>query len=327
MSSVHSLLITGGTGTFGNAVAGRIATNGFGEIRIFSRDEKKQDDMRRRWADPRIKFYLGDVRNEQSLKDAMAGVDCVFHAAALKQVPSCEYFPSQAVRTNVLGAETIARVISKHQLPIQCVVGISTDKACKPVNVMGMTKALQERIFVQANIENPRTRFVVARYGNVLASRGSVIPLFLDQADRGGPLTLTDPEMTRFLMTLDEAVEAVYAALDVALRGEIVVPLIAAARMADVAQAVIAGRPIEIVETGPRPGEKTHEILVSEEEAHRTVERGGYLVIKPMLPELISATDDPPFTGAEFSSADQVLDAAAVQRLLADNQLVPVPAA
>jgi UDP-glucose 4-epimerase len=303
---------------------------------VFSRDEAKQNAMRleyerRRVATDevaygdyqrRLRFVIGDVADPTSVRMALQNADVVFHAAALKQVPSCEYFPAQAVRTNVLGAETIVSVIAEHELPVSAVVGISTDKACKPVNVMGMTKALQERIFIQANIENTRTRYVAARYGNVLASRGSVIPLFLEQAARGGPLTITVRHMTRFLMTLDTAVDTVLAALDDAERGEIYVPQIPSAQMIDVANAIVDERPIDIVETGVRPGEKIHEILVSEDEATRTVWRGDYLVIKPMLPELRGTSDERAFEGQEYSSADQVLDPAGVRDLLASNGFI-----
>lgn len=332
------VVVTGGTGSLGQVLVKRLLADERGVVEsvvVFSRDEAKQNAMRlefeRRsvatdelaYGDHlrRLRFVIGDVAEENSVRTAFQNADVVFHAAALKQVPSCEYFPVQAVRTNVLGAETVVRVITEYQLPVTSVIGISTDKACKPVNVMGMTKALQERIFIQANIENPTTRFVTARYGNVLASRGSVIPLFIEQANRGGPLTLTVPHMTRFLMTLDAAVDTIFAALDGANPGEIYVPRIPSARMVDVANAVIDGRPIELVETGLRPGEKMHEILVSEDEAHRTVQRDGYLVIKPMLPELAGTMLEEPYGPSEYSSADHVLDARAVRDLLVANGL------
>jgi UDP-glucose 4-epimerase len=338
------VVVTGGTGSLGQVLVRRLLAGDMGKVEsvtVFSRDEAKQNAMRldyqrRRvatdevaYADyrKRLRFVIGDIADESSVHSAIRGTDVIFHAAALKQVPSCEYFPWQAVRTNVQGAENIVRVIRKHGLPVSTVVGISTDKACKPVNVMGMTKALQERLFVQANLDCKNTRFVAARYGNVMGTRGSVLPLFLDQVAHGGPVTLTRSDMTRFMMTLDSAVNTVFAALAHARRGEIYVPIVPAARMGDVAAAMIGGRPIEIVETGLRPGEKVHEILVSEEEAPRTFKRGDYLVIAPALPELAEPPDGPPMT-AEYSSFAPVLDAAAVGRLLAEQDMLalPVPA-
>src|SRR6478609_10726893 len=204
--NAKTLLITGGTGTFGNAILRRYLKSDIAEIRIFSRDEKKQDDMRRRWADPRIKFYLGDVRNEQSLRDTMAGVDIVFHAAALKQVPSCEFFPIEAVRTNILGSANVIEAADANG--VQSVVCLGTDKAAYPVNAMGMSKALMEKVAQAFARNNPTARTTVStvRYGNVMMSRGSVIPLFVEQLANGEPLTITDPNMTRFLMSLEDAV-------------------------------------------------------------------------------------------------------------------------
>ncbi len=267
------------------------------EIVVFSRDEAKQHDMRLAltkrseatdeviyydWQEI-VRFQIGDVADESSVRAALKGTHIVFNAAALKQVPTCEYFPDRG------GADQHRRARNKSSAPsargsypVETVVGISTDKACKPVNVMGMTKAIQERIFIQANLDCAPTRFVAARYGNVLASRGSVIPLFHEQIRRGGPVTLTTPEMTRFLMTLDQAVDTVLAALKDARPGEIYIPRVPSARMIDLATALIGDRPVEVVITGIRPGEKPHEILVSEEEGFRTADRGNYLVIKPM---------------------------------------------
>jgi UDP-glucose 4-epimerase len=339
MLSGKRVVVTGGTGSLGHVLVHRLLSGELGTpdaVVVFSRDEAKQSAMRLEYdrkqvatddvayADHRrrLRFAIGDIADESSVHSAILGADVIFHAAALKQVPSCEYFPWQAVRTNVLGAENIVRVIKKHGLPVSAVVGISTDKACKPVNVMGMTKALQERIFVQANIDCAHTRFVAARYGNVMATRGSVIPLFLDQVSRGGPLTLTQSEMTRFMMTLDGAVDTVFAALAHARRGEIYVPIVPAARMGDVAAAIIGDRSIEVVEVGLRPGEKVHETLVSEEEAPRTFKRGDYMVITPALPELAEPNDGSAMT-AEYSSDSQLLDAHAVARLLGEHGLLP----
>jgi UDP-glucose 4-epimerase len=300
-------------------------------ITVFSRDEAKQQDMRlsfmRRPAatdevifessSQQLRFRIGDVRDYAAIRAAVEQADVVIHAAALKQVPLCEYFPLEAVQTNVLGAANIVRAIRESGARVETVVGISTDKACKPVNVMGMTKALMERMFVEANLECPSTRFLCVRYGNVIASRGSVVPLFVDQIAGGGPVTITTDEMTRFLLSLDRAVETVFDAIDSALPGEILVPRVSAVRIRDVATTLIDGRDVRIEVTGARPGEKTHEIMVSEEECHRTVSRGEYYVILPMLPEL---RDGQPFTPAltsEYSSSEANVEGEALRTLLA----------
>ena len=255
---------------------------------VFSRDEAKQHEMRMDYLNRRsvteevmyhnferkLQFKIGDVRDFHSVAQALTNIDIVFNAAALKQVPACEYFPYEAVRTNIEGAENIVRAIKELRLDVETVVAISTDKACKPTNVMGMTKAIQERIFLTANIDCPKTRFVAVRYGNVLASRGSVVPLFLDQIDAGGPITITEKNMTRFLLTLDQAVDTVFEAMQFAEAGETYIPKIKAARIIDVVDALIGRKKIEIKETGVRPGEKLHEVLVSQEESLRTISRG-----------------------------------------------------
>ncbi|HEX5504843.1 MAG TPA: polysaccharide biosynthesis protein [Thermomicrobiales bacterium] len=330
------VLITGGTGSIGTILVRRLLGGELGlprEIIVFSRDEAKQYAMRLAIEQgasgeatyrerQRVSFHIGDVANYASVVAALRRADIVFHAAALKQVPTAEFFPSEAIRTNVAGAENIVRAIREHGLPVETVVGISTDKACKPVNVMGMTKALQERIFVQANLHRATTRFVVARYGNVLASRGSVIPLFHKQVAAGGPVTVTTPEMTRFLMSLDQAVDTILAALVQAHPGEVFVPRIPSARMTDVAAALIGARPIDVRFVGIRPGEKTHEILVSEEEALRTVRRDDYYAIAPMAPELQPKTDDPPYGECAYRSADHLLSHAGVVDLLRRHGLL-----
>jgi UDP-glucose 4-epimerase len=311
-------------------------------IVVFSRDEAKQHDMRlayhhRRAATDEViyrnferllQFHIGDVRDVHSLATVLEGADIVVNAAAVKQVPSCEYFPYEAVLTNVTGAENIVRVIRENHLPVETVVAISTDKACKPVNVMGMTKALQERIFVRANLHSP-TRFLCVRYGNVLASRGSVVPLFHDQIRHGGPVTITTEGMTRFLLSLEQAVDTVLTALRDGRRGETYIPRIPSARIRDLAQALIGSRAIEMKVTGTRPGEKEHEILVSEEEASRTRARGEYFVIEPMLPELREDTPDAgPALMREYSSQDdllspsQLLDLLRAHKLLVEDRLV-----
>ena len=328
------VLVTGGTGSLGKTVVRRLLARESARparVTVFSRDEAKQHDMRlsflhRKTATDDIiykhsqellAFRIGDVRDYGAIARALADADVVVHAAALKQVPSCEYFPSEAVETNILGAMNIVRAIRELRLPVQTVAGVSTDKACKPINVMGMTKAVMERIFVEANLESRGTRFVCVRYGNVIASRGSVVPLFVEQIANGGPVTITLKEMTRFLLSLDRAVDTVFAAIDAALPGETYVPKVPAARVVDVADALIDGRSMEVVYTGIRPGEKIHEIMVSEEECHRTVEREGYYVICPMLPELRRHSIDRPALTTEYSSSDVTLGPQDLRELLA----------
>lgn len=338
------ILITGGTGSLGKVLVRRILTGEMGHPRkivVFSRDEAKQHFMRLEWEHLRaatdeviyhnfertLEFRIGDVRDYAALASAMRGADIVVNAAAMKQVPTCEYFPYEAVRTNVEGAENIVRAIQHHDLSLETVIGISTDKACKPVNTMGMTKALQERILVQGNMRCRSTRFVCVRYGNVLASRGSVIPLFHEQIRSGGPVTVTTPEMTRFLLSLDDAVDTVFAALNGAKAGEIYVPRAPAALVMNVAKAMVGSRPIEIRVTGIRPGEKIHEIMVSEEEIHHTEERGKWFAIRSMLPELSPPSSAPPALAGEYSSGTDVLSFAETQDLLRRHELLtePVP--
>jgi UDP-glucose 4-epimerase len=333
------VVITGGTGSLGQVLARRLLEGEIGlprQVVVFSRSEALQHAMRlsfqhRRVATDdivydegrqhRLVFRIGDIRDTGAVAALLRDADVVFHAAAMKQVPACEYHPVEAVRTNVDGAANVVRTIQDLGLPVETVVGISTDKACKPVNVMGMTKAIQERILIDANLHCERTRLVVARYGNVIASRGSVVPLFREQIAHGGPLTLTTPEMTRFLMSLGEAVDVIFAALDSARAGETYVPRVPAARIADVAATMLGDRDIEFRYTGIRPGEKVHEVLVSEEEAARTTVRGAHLVIAPILPELRVPSEDDPFDRREFSSADEVVQGAELQALLTRHLL------
>jgi len=277
MSSIQSLLITGGTGTFGNAVTGRVATNCYSEIRIFSRDEKKQDDMRRRWADPRIKFYIGDVRNEQSLIDAMAGVDVVFHAAALKQVPSCEFFPIEAVRTNALGTENVLNAAIA--AGVKRVIVLSTDKAVYPINAMGISKALMEKLAVaKSRVAGTRPTICCTRYGNIMASRGSVVPLFIRQIQAGKPLTVTDPAMTRFMMATDGAVDLVLWAFEYGNPGDIFVQKAPAATIDTLARALqrIFKVPAPVQVIGTRHGEKLYETLLTREEMAVAEDMGAY---------------------------------------------------
>ena len=343
------ILVTGGTGSLGQVLVRRLLSGERGrpsKVIVLSRDEAKQHEMRLSYLHRQastdeviyhnfeqvLEFRIGDVRSYADVCGAVRNADVVFNAAALKQVPVCEYFPEQAVLTNCMGAVNLVRAIGDLSLPVEAVVGISTDKACKPVNVMGMSKAVAERIFTAANVLNTRTRFVCVRYGNVLASRGSVIPLFHQQIQRGGPVTVTAETMTRFLMTLDQAVDTVFEALANAAPGEIVIPRAASSYVMDIARALIGDRPIDIRITHVRPGEKEHEILVSEEQCRHTYRRGHYYVIAPMLPEL--RRDDPvdvPPLNAEYSSADSPVDLTTTVALLQKNRLMlgqtEVPAA
>jgi UDP-glucose 4-epimerase len=316
------ILVTGGTGSLGQVLVRRLLSGERGtpkKIVVLSRDEAKQHEMRLSYQHLEgstdeviyhnfsrlLEFRIGDVRSYADVCGAVRDADIVFNAAALKQVPVCEYFPEQAVLTNCMGAVNVIQAIRDLDVPVETVVGISTDKACKPVNVMGMTKAIAERAFIAANVLNPRTRFVCVRYGNVLASRGSVIPLFHQQIKKGGPVTVTAPTMTRFLMTLEQAVDTVFEAVAHAAPGEIIIPRAPSANVMDIARALVESRPVEIKVTEVRPGEKEHEILVSEEECRHTFTHGDYYVIAPMLPELRKhrVQSDPPLN-REYSSAD-----------------------
>jgi FlaA1/EpsC-like NDP-sugar epimerase len=333
------ILITGGTGSLGQVLVRRLLTGEMGtpeKIIVYSRDEAKQHSMRMAYMHRRaatdeviyrnfqqvLEFRIGDVRDYHGVAGVLRDVDVVFNAAALKQVPTCEYFPFEAVQTNINGPENIVRAIQSQGLSVQTVVGISTDKACKPVNVMGMTKAIQERIFIQANMRCPATRFVCVRYGNVLASRGSVIPLFHDQIRNGGPVTITTVEMTRFLLSLDQAVDLIFEAVRSGNRGETFVPRAPAAKMTDVAAVLIGQRPIQTSVTGVRPGEKTHEIMVSEEEVSRTESREGCLVIQSALPELRAAAPAGPLLTQEYSSEGSLMTRAQVEAYLRDHGLL-----
>ena len=289
MFNNKTLLITGGTGSFGNAVLRRCLDTDIAEIRIFSRDEKKQDDMRKRYNHPKLKFYIGDVRDSRSLGQAMRGVNYVFHAAALKQVPSCEFYPMEAVRTNVLGTENMleAAIVAG----VQRVVCLSTDKAVYPINAMGISKAMMEKVMVAAsrNLEGTNTVICGTRYGNVMASRGSVIPLFVKLIHENKELTLTDPNMTRFMMTLEDAVDLVLFAFNNGKSGDIFVQKAPAATVSDMTQALceLMGKPnypTQII--GTRHGEKRYESLLSREEMACAIDMGDYYRIPPDLRDL-----------------------------------------
>ena len=278
-----TLLITGGTGSFGNAVLKRfLNTDHFSEIRIFSRDEKKQDDMRHEIQNGKVKFYIGDVRDKRSVDSAMRGVDYVFHAAALKQVPSCEFFPMQAVRTNVIGTENVLDSAAEHG--VKNVVVLSTDKAAYPINAMGISKAMMEKVAIakaRSLGENPETTICVTRYGNVMASRGSVIPLWIDQIKAGNPITITDPNMTRYMMTLDDAVDLVLYAFENGNSGDLFVQKAAAATLSVLAQALkeMLQADNEVRVIGTRHGEKLYETLVTREEMFKSEDMGNYFRI------------------------------------------------
>jgi UDP-N-acetylglucosamine 4,6-dehydratase len=278
MFAGKSILITGGTGSFGNAILGRLLDSDVAEIRVFSRDEKKQDDMRHIYRSDKLKFYIGDVRDYDSISMAMRGVDYVFSAAALKQVPSCEFYPLEAVKTNVLGtANTIEAAI---QHGVKSVVVLSTDKAVYPINAMGMSKAIMEKVVVakSRNVDPVATRLCATRYGNVIASRGSVIPLFIRQIKQNSHITITNPEMTRFMMTLAQAIDLVLFAFDNAAQGDIFVKKAPAATVGDLAavlQEIFSGRN-EVRVIGTRHGEKLYETLLAKEEAAKAVDLGDY---------------------------------------------------
>lgn len=335
-----TILVIGGTGSLGKVFVKRVLSGELGtpkKIIVMSRDEGKQHNMRMSYLHKLVatdeviyknfmnllEFRIGDVRDYADVCCAVKKADIVVNAAALKQVPTCEYFPSQAVLTNCIGASNIVRAIEENDYPVDTVITVSTDKACKPVNVMGMTKSIQERIFITANILNPKTRFICVRYGNVLASRGSVIPLFHEQIKNGGPVTVTVPGMTRFLLSLNQAVDTLFTALRHANRGETYVPIVPSATMINVAKALIGKRKISTKITGIRPAEKMHEILVSEEDAKHCVRRGNYYAILPMLPELRNLRKkEPNVLTKEFSSEDSPLDFVSTVKLLKKHKLM-----
>ena len=278
-----TLLITGGTGSFGNAVLNRFLSTDIGEIRIFSRDEKKQDDMRHEFqakmpeASEKIKFYIGDVRSLESVKGAMKGVDYIFHAAALKQVPSCEFFPMEAVRTNVIGTENVLTAAIEEG--VESVICLSTDKAAYPINAMGITKAIEEKVAVAKSRMSGKTKICCTRYGNVMCSRGSVIPLWIDQIKQGNPITLTEPSMTRFIMSLEEAVDLVLFAFEHGENGDLLIQKAPACTIQTQAEAVcelFGGKKEDIKVIGIRHGEKMYETLLTNEECAKAVDLGNF---------------------------------------------------
>ncbi len=278
-----TLLITGGTGSFGNAVLNRFLRTDIGEIRIFSRDEKKQDDMRHEFqakmpeVAEKIKFYIGDVRDLQSVRGAMHGVDYIFHAAALKQVPSCEFFPMEAVRTNVIGTDNV--LTAAIEAGVECVICLSTDKAAYPINAMGITKAIEEKVAVAKSRNSGKTKICCTRYGNVMCSRGSVIPLWIDQIKNGNPITITEPSMTRFIMSLEEAVDLVLFAFEHGENGDLLIQKAPACTIGTQAQAVcelFGGKKEDIKVIGIRHGEKMYETLLTNEECAKAIDMGNF---------------------------------------------------
>jgi len=317
------LLITGGTGSFGNAVLKRFLDSSIAEVRIFSRDEKKQDDMRKKFANDKIKFYLGDVRDVESLRPAMRGVDYVFHAAALKQVPSCEFYPMQAVKTNVIGTENVLETAIEYG--VERVICLSTDKAVYPINAMGISKAMMEKIVVAKSRESGKTCICVTRYGNVMASRGSVIPLFLNQIKRGVPLTVTDPHMTRFMMTLDDAVDLVMYAFQNGQSGDVFVqksPSVTIGILVEALKSLMDVSDHSVNVIGTRHGEKLYEALLSREELAASQDLGDYYKVSPDFRDLnydrfVEQGDKKISTSGDYNSHNsEQLDVAEMKNLL-----------
>jgi UDP-glucose 4-epimerase len=319
-----TILITGGTGSLGKSLVRRIMTGDAGKPRkiiIFSRDEDKQHSMKLEWKNMKVAtheifyhnfeeildFQIGDVREYESVAGAVKDAEIVIHAAALKQIPVCEYFPFESVKTNIIGMQNVIKAVKEKGEKVEVVLAVSTDKACKPINSYGMCKAIQERLIIQANLNCLNTRFICVRYGNVVASRGSVIPLFREQIRNGGPVTITEKEMTRFWLTLDTAIETIFDAIRFAHAGDIYVPNLVSSKIMDLAEIMIGDRKIDIEITGIRPGEKVHEILISEEEISRVIRRGNYYVICPILPQLHKQKIEKPILSKEFSSANHVM--------------------
>ena len=330
-----TLLITGGTGSFGNAVLNRFLKTDIGEIRIFSRDEKKQDDMRHEFqakmpevAD-KIKFYIGDVRNLESCRGAMHGVDYIFHAAALKQVPSCEFFPMEAVRTNVIGTDNV--LTAAIEAGVEAVICLSTDKAAYPINAMGITKALEEKVAIAKSRNSGKTKICCTRYGNVMCSRGSVIPLWIEQIESGNPITVTEPSMTRFIMSLDEAVDLVLFAFEHGENGDLLIQKAPACTIKTQAEAVcelFGGKKEEIKVIGIRHGEKIYETLLTNEECAKAVDMGNFYRVPAdnrglNYDKYFKEGDEKRNTLTEFNSNNtRILDVAETKAKIASLQYI-----
>ncbi len=327
------ILITGGTGSLGKALVRRLMKSELGnpkKIIIFSRDEAKQHEMKVEWKhlqaatdeiffgnfEEILDFRIGNIRDYESVVDSFKEANIVINAAALKQVPVCEYFPFEAVKTNIIGTRNIVRAIKENTNDIELVVDISTDKACKPINTYGMTKAIQERIILEANYNCKQTKLVCVRYGNVMGSRGSVIPLFQTQINNGGPVTITTKKMTRFMMSLDQAVDTIFQAMVNSNPGETYIPLVQSALITDLVDVMIGKRDIKVRVIGIRPGEKIHEILISEEEIYRTTKRDNYYVIHSILPEISKENIGEPVLHDEFSSRSNIMQKEKLKFLL-----------
>ena len=318
-----AVLITGGTGSLGRNLVRSIMAGKLGnpkQVIVFSRDEDKQYAMQLEWKNLKVatddvlyynaealSFRIGDVRDYESVVRAVKEAEIIIHAAALKQVPVSEYFPLESIKTNILGAQNIIRAILENENSVETVLAVSTDKACKPVNTYGMCKALQERLVIEANLICPKTRFIGVRYGNIAASRGSVIPLFQEQIRSGGPVTITSRDMTRFILTLDTANSTIFEAIRSAEAGDIYVPRLPSVNMLDLAEVMIGERKVDIKIIGVRPGEKIHEIMISEEEIPRTIKRGDYYVIRPVLPKIRKMKMEKPVLAKELSSVDCIM--------------------
>jgi UDP-glucose 4-epimerase len=328
-----NILITGGAGSLGQSLVKRIMTGYLGnpyKIIIFSRDEAKHHQMKLDWKninsvgdnalyrnfEKTVEFRIGDIRDYRSVLDVVRKSDIIIHASALKQVPSCEYFPFESVKTNILGVQNIVEAVKACNDRTESVVAISTDKACKPINTYGMCKAIQERIISTANLDCAKTRFMCVRYGNVADTTGSVLPLFRQQIKNGNAITITTKEMTRFFLTLDQAVDTIIEVLKNGKQGEIYVPIIPSIKIIDLAEIMIGDKDIKIDFIGIRPGEKIHEILVSEEELNRTIQRGIYYVICSNLPEICKNKDINPILCKEYSSADNLISKIDLEEIL-----------
>lgn len=330
------IAITGGTGSLGKQLVQRIMTGDLGKpgkVIIFSRDEAKQYQMKIDWKNNQfathdiyyhnfeeiLDFRIGDVRDYESILHLVRDSHIIIHAAALKQVPVCEYFPLESVKTNVMGAQNIVRAVNESENDVETVIGISTDKACKPINTYGMCKAILERIIIQANLSNRKTRFICTRYGNVIASRGSIIPLFKQQIKNGDPVTITTKDMTRFFLSLDQSVDTIFDALKFAEPGETYIPHVSSASILDLAKVMIGGRGNPIKYIGIRPGEKVHEVLISEEEMNRTILRGEYYVILPILPEIRKVRTADHVLEKEYSSQYDLMSTDDLAKVLRDQ--------
>jgi FlaA1/EpsC-like NDP-sugar epimerase len=310
--------ITGGTGSLGTQLVIRLLTGNDGNphsVTVFSRDELKQANMKATYKDDRLRFVIGDMRDADSVWSVLQYTDILFNAAALKRVETCEKFPDEAIATNYIGASNIVKAIRQYKCPVEAVVNVGSDKNCSPINVYGASKFLQECRLMVANSECPNTRFVGVRYGNVMASRGSVIPIWQEQIQQGKPVTVTDPAMTRFLISLDQAVDTLLDALKFALPGEVYIPQLPASRIGDMAEALLDGKCNEIKITGKGHGEKMHEVLITDQEAERTIERDNYYVI--------TSTNHPrPVLDREYISKDHLISKAELRQLFVKNGFI-----